>query len=345
MSVMSWLARIVAGGGVVVGLGLSLLYLLQEKLIYVPRVPGVTNDLVYKPDAFGFKFEDVWLKAADGVKLHSWFMWPRTWAEGVLATKPCIIFFQENAGNMSWRLPFLKLLANHLNCSILALSYRGYGLSGGKPNERGLQMDAEAALRYLLNYRTDIDRNNISLFGRSLGGAVAINLAARHSNEIKAVMVENTFTSIVDVAPKLLPFLGLFLGRNRHFNFLVRNKWDNQRDIARLTQLPVMLLSSLQDEMLPPEHMLRLFEVLKEGGATSVVWAEFPEGDHMQTYELCAKEYWLALRTFASSHIQSGDTDWGTDSGDDLRAVKAAAQAVGGNVEHVSYARRRVQAT
>lgn len=324
-----------------VGLGLSLLYLLQEKLIYVPRVPGVTNDLVYTPDKFGFKYEDVWLKAEDGIKLHSWFMWPKSWDLAALRSNPCIMFFQENAGNMSWRLPFLKLLAKQLNCSIFALSYRGYGLSGGSPTEKGLKMDAEAALRYLLNYRTDIDRKNISVFGRSLGGAVAINLAARHTDEINAVIIENTFTSIEEVAPKLFPFLGWFLGPNRHFNFLVRNKWDNSRAIAKLTHLPVMLLSSLQDEMLPPVHMSRLFQVLQNGGARSAVWVEFPNGDHMQTYELCAQEYWHAVRSFASHYIHSGDRELETKN--DYHAVNATGPQA--TEDSSNTARRRLQAT
>lgn len=127
----------------VAGLGLSLMYMLQEKLvrsnarcqmishaaqstrctpwmnitlgtssstlsmallcvlttcslaqIYVPRIPGVSNEFAYLPEQFGFAFEDVWLTAADGIKLHAWFMWPREWAEGVLATKPTVLFLQ-----------------------------------------------------------------------------------------------------------------------------------------------------------------------------------------------------------------------------------------------------------
>lgn len=64
--------------------------------------------------------QDVWLTAKDGVKLHAWFMWPKDWAPEAVASKPTIVFFQENAGNMSWRLPFLRMLSRYLDCSILA---------------------------------------------------------------------------------------------------------------------------------------------------------------------------------------------------------------------------------
>ena len=137
--------------------------------IYVPRIPGVSNEFAYLPDQFAFTYEDVWLTAADGIKLHAWFMWPREWAQDVLATKPTVLFLQacvhaghtrhayqsiyqlaegvnscqrrplaqlvpshrlivrlqpqENAGNMSWRLPFLRMLSRYLDCSVLALRY------------------------------------------------------------------------------------------------------------------------------------------------------------------------------------------------------------------------------
>mmetsp|Transcript_5735 Transcript_5735/g.16410 ORF Transcript_5735/g.16410 Transcript_5735/m.16410 type:complete len:339 (-) Transcript_5735:264-1280(-) len=335
MDWMNWLVRISAGGAGVVGVGLSLLYFLQEKLIYVPRIPGVSNDIVYLPKDFGFSYEDVWLTAADGTKLHSWFMWPKTWADGVLSTKPCILFFQENAGNMSWRLPFLKQLAAHLDCSIMAPSYRGYGLSGGKPSERGLQMDAEAALDYLLHSRPDIDRKNISLFGRSLGGAVAIHLAAAHPHQFKAVMVENTFTSIEEVAPRLFPFLRLFVGPHRYFNWLVRNKWDSKRDIVRLDRIPVLLLSSLKDEMLPPEQMRRLFTLLTEAGSRSLVWAEFEEGNHMEAYDICRAQYWGAMRAFAENHILSDDSDWVADDYEDVKEAAPDAQVMSAQTSSV----------
>lgn len=323
MDIMTWVLRILYGTVGVTGLGLSLMYALQEKLIYVPRIPGVSNELVYTPDKFGFSFEDVWLTAADGVKLHSWFMWPADWKSEVLSSKPTIIFFQENAGSMAWRLPFLRQLARFLDCSILAPSYRGYGLSEGSPSEAGLQLDAQAALNYLLKERSDIDRSNISLFGRSLGGAVTIHLAARNAENIRSVMIENTFTSIEEVAPRLFPLLKFFIGPGRFCNFLVRNKWESRRDIARLANTPVLLLSSLKDEMLPPEQMRQLYERLQQAGAKRAVWTEFPDGTHMEAYDICRQQYWPAVRAFFDKYALN--EDWEVEDAE--ADVKEAAPA------------------
>jgi abhydrolase domain-containing protein 13 len=68
--------------------------------IYVPRIPGVSNEFAYLPDQFAFTYEDVWLTAADGIKLHAWFMWPREWAQDVLATKPTVLFLQVCLNNI-----------------------------------------------------------------------------------------------------------------------------------------------------------------------------------------------------------------------------------------------------
>lgn len=99
------------------------------------------------------------------------------------------------SGHFCCRLPFLRLLSTQLGVPIFALSYRGYGKSEGKPNEAGLMRDAVAAMEYVMK-RQDLNSRNVVMYGRSLGGAVAIHLAALYQDQLKAVMVENTFTSL-----------------------------------------------------------------------------------------------------------------------------------------------------
>ena len=122
---------------------------------------------------------------------------------------PNLIFFHGNAGNIGSRLPNIDLLVKRLNCNVLILAYRGYGHSEGKPSEKGLQLDAEATLEYALN-REDIDNDRIFVFGRSLGGAVAAQLAQNKGNSIKGIILENTFTSIADLVDVLMPFVAVF---------------------------------------------------------------------------------------------------------------------------------------
>ena len=100
--------------------------------IYIPKIPGVPDEIPFYPDRFGLDYEDVWLTAADGVKLHAWLLrpgggggmgggaGPQSAHRAPRARGPLLIFFQENAGNMAMRLPFLRLLVRNLGCAVLA---------------------------------------------------------------------------------------------------------------------------------------------------------------------------------------------------------------------------------
>ncbi|KAK9838633.1 hypothetical protein WJX74_000226 [Apatococcus lobatus] len=298
----TWVTRSILAGGGLAAIGLGALYCFQEKLIYIPKLPGVPNEMAAYPDRYHMDYEDVWLTTKDGHKLHAWFMQPKGWGgltSKVRRSRPSVLFFQENAGNMSYRLPFLFLLSRTLDCSILAPSYRGYGLSQGRPNEPGLKLDSQAAFEHLVT-RQDVDPRKVAIFGRSLGGAVAIHLTAANPGKVAALMVENTFTSIEDVAPKVLPMLSFLLGPRGIANWLVRNKWKNIVEIRKLTGLPLLLLSSLQDELLPPSQMRELRAAAPD--PKRCTWVEFPYAGHMDAYELARTEYWPAVAEFFESH-------------------------------------------
>lgn len=95
---------------------------------------GVPDEFAAYPTDLGLHHEEVWLNSADGVKLYCWHVWPPSTAPG--SKLPVVIFFQENAGNMSFRLPFIALLIKHLRCAVFVLGYRGYGKSEGMPKWR-----------------------------------------------------------------------------------------------------------------------------------------------------------------------------------------------------------------
>eukprot|EP00879_Flechtneria_rotunda_P007125 GHRR01007477.1.p1 GENE.GHRR01007477.1~~GHRR01007477.1.p1 ORF type:complete len:303 (+),score=94.95 GHRR01007477.1:94-1002(+) len=302
MGWINWALRLVVGGGSVGAVLLGLIYVFQEKLLYVPRIPGVPDyDQSLVPSKWGFEEEDVWLKAEDGTKLHAWLLVPRGWTKDQLKERPVLLFFQENAGNMSHRLPFLRLIAQQLQVSIFAPSYRGYGMSEGKPNQHGLQLDAQAALSHLLA-RDDINRQHIVVFGRSLGGAVAIHLAAQNQDKIKALVVENTFLSVEDMVSQVLPPLGAVIGNGKPLNFLVTNKWKNLTEITRLTELPMLLMASVHDEMVPFKQMKQLRKAVR---SKHCVWAEFPDAMHMDAYDANKELYWPAMREFMAKHVLS----------------------------------------
>ena len=156
-----------------------MVYFKQDGMLYHPAVPderyrypqnmppGYRN-----PKENGMDYEDVYITTKDKVKLHAWFV------KANASPRLCrtLIFFHENAGNIGSRLPNIEILVKRLNTNVLILAYRGYGNSEGTPSEEGLKLDAEATLEYALN-KEDINNDRIFVFGRSLGGAVAAQLA------------------------------------------------------------------------------------------------------------------------------------------------------------------------
>eukprot|EP00877_Chromochloris_zofingiensis_P001577 jgi/Chrzof1/1141/Cz01g42040.t1 len=146
---------------------------------------------------------------------------------------------------MSHRLPFLRLIAQQLQVPIFAPSYRGYGQSEGSPSQPGIMQDAQAALDHVLG-RADVNSSRIVVMGRSLGGAVAIHLAASNPDKIKALVVENTFTCVEDMASQILPPLGVVIGTNKPLNFLVTNKWNSMKEVEKITAMPVLMMACIQ---------------------------------------------------------------------------------------------------
>ncbi|KAK4774666.1 hypothetical protein SAY86_009601 [Trapa natans] len=223
---MVWYVDLVLYGvsGILVA-GMALLVAFQERLVYVPVMPGFTKSYSITPARLHLLYENVWLVASDGVRLHAWFIKLFPECRG-----PTILFFQENAGNIAHRLEMVRIMLQRLQCNVFMLSYRGYGGSDGYPSQHGITKDAQAALDHLSS-RTDIDTSRIIVFGRSLGGAVGAVLTKNNPEKVSALILENTFTSILDMAGVLLPFLKWFIGKSsskgpKILNFLVRSPWN-----------------------------------------------------------------------------------------------------------------------
>jgi fermentation-respiration switch protein FrsA (DUF1100 family) len=125
------------------------------------------------------------------------------------------------------------------------LEYRGYGLSTGTPNEKGLSIDAQTGLDYIRS-REDLRRNKIIVYGQSIGGAVAIDLVSKNQDagDIKALILENTFLSIAKMIPAALPAA-------RWLTPFCHEYWRSEMIIPKITNVPILLLSGLQDEIVP----------------------------------------------------------------------------------------------
>ncbi|XP_038696894.1 alpha/beta hydrolase domain-containing protein WAV2-like isoform X2 [Tripterygium wilfordii] len=301
MGYVNWLMY--AAGGIAVA-GMALLVAFQEKLVYVPVLPGLTKAYPITPSRLRLLYEDVWLRSSDGVRLHAWFIKVFPDCRG-----PTILFFQENAGNIAHRLEMVRIMIQKLQCNVFMLSYRGYGASDGYPSQHGITKDAQAALDHL-SQRSDIDTSRILVFGRSLGGAVGSMLAKNNPDKVAALVLENTFTSILDMAGVLLPFLKWFIGRSsskgpKILNFLVRSPWSTIDIIGQVKQ-PILFFSGLQDEMVPPSHMQLLYAKAAAHNK-KCIFVEFPNGMHMDTWLSGGDHYWRTIQQFLEEHVPEKD--------------------------------------
>ncbi|KAG6588062.1 Alpha/beta hydrolase domain-containing protein WAV2, partial [Cucurbita argyrosperma subsp. sororia] len=309
---VSYVSALLYGVGGLMVAGMALLVAFQERLVYVPVLPGLTKSYAINPSRLRLVYEDVWLRSSDGVRLHSWFIKLFPDCRG-----PTILFFQENAGNIAHRLEMVRIMIQRLQCNVFMLSYRGYGASDGYPSQHGITRDAQAALDHL-SQRTDIDTSRIIVFGRSLGGAVGSVLTKNNPDKVAALILENTFTSILDMAGVLLPFLKWFIGGPgsrgpKVLNFLVRSPWSTIEVVGKIKQ-PILFLSGLQDEMVPPTHMQMLYAKAAAHN-NRCLFVDFPSGMHMNTWLAGGDHYWRTIQQFLDKNVL--DNRESESSGDD----------------------------
>ncbi|MFC1482978.1 alpha/beta hydrolase, partial [Candidatus Margulisiibacteriota bacterium] len=160
-----------------------------------------------------------------------------------------IIFCHGNAGNISHRLEKIQILYN-LDLNIFIFDYRGYGKSKGKPSETGLYKDVAAAFDYL-TYQRNISGNTIILYGESIGGCVAIDLAQKVT--ARALITEETFTSIHDMATIHYPFIP---------RFMISSQFDALSKIKNV-DCPKLIIHSVDDEIVPYYLGEKLFEAAR----------------------------------------------------------------------------------
>ncbi len=230
-----------------------LMYAMQSRLVHLPHIPG--RALIATPQDIGLEYRSVQLRTADGVRLHGWWV-PAENARGT------VLFFHGNAGNISHRLDSLRIF-NRLEVDVFIIDYRGYGNSDGRPSEQGLYRDAEAAYRYLVEER-QIAPERVIAFGRSLGAAVAAWTAAHH--ELGGLILESAFISVPELGAELYPFLPV--------RTLSRLRYDTRAWLQR-SDLPVLIVHSERDEIVPYRHGLALYQAAGESGRLLTL-----QGDH-----------------------------------------------------------------
>jgi uncharacterized protein len=251
---------------------LVLVRVFETRLVFLPDYPGrLAGD--WNPREL--RVEDAWLTASDGTKLHAW------WIPNEKA-KFTFLAFHGNAGNITDRTPVYGFLRDAPG-NVLAVEYRGYGHSEGKPSEAGLYRDASTAYDYLVNVK-HIDPKTIISFGQSLGTAVAAYLAAQQ--QVAAVILEAPFPSAARLAKILFRFLpGL--------SFLVRGQFDTQARVQEI-HAPVFIVHCRQDPVLP----FKLGQEVYAASNPPKTFLEINGRCHEEASIIAPEKYRAALQNF-----------------------------------------------
>jgi len=249
-----------------------LLYLFQPRFVYFPYAA-----LEATPRDVSLRYEDVFITTDDHVRVHGWFL-PH---ESPRAT---LLFFHGNGGNISHRLDSL-LIFHGLGLSVLIIDYRGYGRSEGRPSEAGTYSDALAAWRYLVRDRNTTGED-IVLFGRSLGSAVAVWLASRHTP--RALILESGFTSTADMGRHYYPFLPV--------KWLTRIKYDSLTRIGSV-RCPILFVHSPGDDIVPYALGRKLYAAANEPKSFLEI-----TGGHNEGFLVSGKSYVEGLDNFLSGY-------------------------------------------
>lgn len=254
--------------------------------IYFPE-----KEIAFTPAAYGLPYEELTLTAKDKKRINAWLV-PASPAAAI------VLFCHGNAGNISHRLDKIRIF-NSLGLGVLIFDYRGYGKSTGRPSEKGIYLDAEAAYQYLASARASARAKtgtsgvmDVLFYGESLGCAVAAELALRHKPS--GLILESPFTSIPDMGARLFPWLPVRL--------MVTNKYDSLAKIGGIS-CPLLVLHSPDDEIVPFEMGRRLFEAAPGP-------KEFVEisGSHNDGFIFAGKKYIEGIKSFVEGCSAPGET-------------------------------------
>ncbi len=242
-----WLKWLLAGlslGTVLYCFFCIVLLFVQKRLIYLP-----SRRIAYTPETLGLTYETVWIpmltQKETVERLHGW------WIEGSHRNQSVLLYLHGNGGNISSNLAPAKTFQD-LGFSVLMVDYRGYGLSDGQfPEEAELYRDAQTVWDYLI-YKKGVKPENIFIFGHSLGGAIALDLAVRKPNAAGVIM-ESSFTSMQKVVElrKMYRFFPI--------RWILQQRFDSLSKL-RLLQVPLYLIHGMEDRTIPCSMSQMLYD-------------------------------------------------------------------------------------
>jgi fermentation-respiration switch protein FrsA (DUF1100 family) len=250
---------------------MAMLFFFQSHFVYFPE-----RGYVDTPNNFGLACEAVSFKTADGIRLTGWFV-------PTASPRGAVLFCHGNGGNISHRIEQIAIMRS-LDLDTFIFDYRGYGQSGGKPNEQGTHLDAEAAWAYLTGVK-HVAPEKIIILGQSLGGPVAARLAGRHRPG--ALILESTFTTFRDMAAHLYPYLPARL--------LVRYNYETVRYIQGV-RCPVLIIHSRKDNLILFSLGERLYDAANQPKSLLAI-----TGTHNEGFSTSGRVYIEGIERFLKS--------------------------------------------
>ena len=238
-----------------------ILFLFQRRMTFNPS--GKPKN----PQNYGlFSIKEIFVKTSDGISLLSWFKEPKN-------NNPILIYFHGNSYDIGERAYRIEKYINQ-GWGVLLLSWRGFSGNKGKPTEKNLYIDGQAAIDWVIK-NTKYNFNQIILYGESLGCGVAVELGLR--NKFKSIILEAPFTSIGDIGQKKYPIYPSKL--------LTLDKFDNLSKINKIFS-PILIIHGKKDEVIPYYHSIILYNKAKNPKKH----VSIDEAMHNNLYDFCIEK-------------------------------------------------------
>jgi pimeloyl-ACP methyl ester carboxylesterase len=275
MSLLTWISVVVATAYCAVCI---FLFFQQSRLIFFP-----SSVIENTPELFNITYEDVWLPVSSGSnkveRIHGW------WLKANQPNEKVLLYLHGNGANISANLAHAHRF-HQLGFSVLLIDYRGYGRSEGSfPSEKQVYRDAATAWNYLVNQR-QIQPSQIVIYGHSLGGAIAIDLAIKYSNAA-GLIVENSFTSIRE----------LIAHRNLFWMFpvdlILTQRFESMKKVPHL-KMPVLFIHGTADLTVPAFMSQNLYTVAPKPKKLLLV----PGAGHNNVADVAPSQYLQAVSNF-----------------------------------------------
>lgn len=268
------------------------LVLVSCAAVRVHTIWDTQRDSIFEPDAvlqttparLGVTFEELRIPSGSGAEhgeLHAW------WIPAEHSDAPTVLYLHGNSHNISYHLGN-ALRYRELGCNLLLVDYRGYGKStGGKPSEDTVYEDAEAAWQYLLKQR-GVKPQQAFIYGLSLGGAIAVDLAVRHP-EAAGLIMEGSFTSMQAMGELKYEYLPVGLLLNQRFESLQK---------IRNLKIPLLLIHGTWDEKVPYKMSQQLYAAAPQPKTLLLIEG----GEHSNSREIGWVEYRDAVSAFVRQY-------------------------------------------